>query len=230
MTAGVDTSFDYRSDTPPGKDPDKHSPTLRRHQQLLWSKDLPYGGGRFDLAQKPGAYLVHRSELGVFLLASDAITTRLLGRAASVMRDIPAGELPAYGGYTAGSTLVFPGNRIGRKMEINSARGFNRSIADRFDVTLECIRRHYSGEPANKFGEVLDRYSDFFALFKDFDGYVEFFLLQDLINEDGTIRFFHPFKDFKTPAVPSDKGQYLEYLRRSREFVSARNERIDAQP
>ncbi|QCB98966.1 hypothetical protein E5206_10800 [Arthrobacter sp. PAMC25564] len=230
MTAGVDTSFDYRSDTPPGKDPDKHSPTLRRHHQLLWSKDLPYGGGRFDLAPEPGGYLVHRSELGVFLLASDAITTRLTDKASKAIAKISAHELPQYGGYTAGSALVFPGNRIGRKMEINSARGFNPSIADRFDVTLECIRRHYSGEPSNKFGEVLDRYSDFFALFKDFDGYVEFFLLQDLINEDGTIRFFHPFDNFRTPAVPKTPDEYLEYLQRSRDFIRARNKTIDAQP
>lgn len=97
-------------------------------------------------------------------------------------------------------------------------------------MTLECIRRHYSGEPSNKFGEVLDRYSDFFALFKDFDGYVEFFLLQDLINEDGTIRFFHPFDNFRTPAVPKTPDEYLEYLQRSRDFIRARNKRIDAQP
>jgi hypothetical protein len=28
----IDISFDFRSDTPPGKDPDTHSPTLRRYQ------------------------------------------------------------------------------------------------------------------------------------------------------------------------------------------------------
>ncbi|WP_374724907.1 DUF6994 family protein [Arthrobacter ginsengisoli] len=37
-------------------------------------------------------------------------------------------------------------------------------------MTLECIHRHYSGEPSNKFGEVLDRYSDFFALFRTLTG------------------------------------------------------------
>lgn len=29
----LDTSFDFRVDTPKGKDPDKHSPTLRRYHQ-----------------------------------------------------------------------------------------------------------------------------------------------------------------------------------------------------
>jgi hypothetical protein len=123
----------------------------------------------------------------------------------------------------------FPATASAEKWEINSARGCNPSIADRFDVTLECIRRHYSGEPSNKLGEVLDRYSDFFALFKDFDGYIEFFLLQDLINEDGTIRFFHPFDNFRTPAVPGEPDEYLDYLQCSNDFIRAGNTRIDAQ-
>lgn len=168
--------------------------------------------------------------LGVFFLASDAITTRLLGKAASVIAKIPAAELPEYGGYTAGSALVFPGNIVDGKQTINGARGFHPSIADRIDVTLECIRRHCSGELPNKLEGVLDRYSNFFALFKDFNGYVEFFLLQDLINKDGTIRFFPPFDNFSTPVVPKTPDEYLEYLRCSRDFIRARNARIDAQP
>lgn len=31
----IDTTFDFRSETPPGKDADSHSPTLRRYHQLL---------------------------------------------------------------------------------------------------------------------------------------------------------------------------------------------------
>lgn len=38
----VDTTFDFRSDSPKG-DPDKYSPTLHRYHQLLWSKPLPSG-------------------------------------------------------------------------------------------------------------------------------------------------------------------------------------------
>ncbi|GGG72578.1 hypothetical protein GCM10011374_41650 [Kocuria dechangensis] len=230
MTAGVDTSFDYHSDTPPGKDPDAYSPTLRRHHQLLWSKELP-SGARFDLAPEPRSYLAHRSPLGVFRLSSDAITTRLRKRASRVVRDLPDHELPEWGGYTAGSALVFPGIKIGRKQTINGARGFNRTIADRFDLTLECIRRHYLREEPNPLADVLHRYADFFALFEDFSGYVDFFLLQDLVEEDGkTIRFFHRFEDFRTPAVPKTADEYLQYLRLSNDFITSRNRRIDAQP
>jgi hypothetical protein len=231
MTVGVDTTFDFHSDTPAGKDPDTSSPTLLRYHQLLWNKELP-SGARFDLKPEPGSYLVHRSALGVFFLASDAITTRLLGKAWGVVSKIPDDDLPEYIGYTAGSTLVFPGNMIGGKQAINQARGFHPRIADRPDLTLECIRRHYLRE-WSPLEDTLARYADFFALFENFRGYVDFFLLQDLLEEDGqSVRsFLHPFADFSTKAaVPRDDKEYLKYLGLSNAFIAARNRRIDEQP
>ena len=71
----IDTSFDFRTDTPPGKgkDPDKDSPTLRRYHKLLWSKALP-DGALFDLNDaKPRVYLHHHSQLGEFWLSSDSV-------------------------------------------------------------------------------------------------------------------------------------------------------------
>lgn len=64
----IDTSFDFRTDTPPGKDPDSHSPKLKAYHKLLWSKTLP-NGKAFNLDDtKARAYLHHRSELGEFFL------------------------------------------------------------------------------------------------------------------------------------------------------------------
>ena len=104
--------------------------------------------------------------------------------------------------------------------------GSIRKIADRFDLTLECIRRHYLGQ-RSPLGETLARYRDFFALFEDFRGYVEFFMLQDLVTDDcSAVRFFMPFDDFKTPSVPKDGDTYKEYRRLSIEFIEARNRRI----
>ena len=221
----IDTTFDFRSETPPGKDADPHSPTLRRYHQLLWSKPLP-SGQVFTLTPDPRAYLVHRSSLGTFALSSDAITTNLLGRASRVIRKIPDRRRPRYLGYTMGSSILFPGNRVDGKATINGARGFHPRIADRFDLTLECIRRRYPGEPS-PLAEALDRYADFFALFEDFSGYVDFFLLQDLLQPDGeSIRFFHTFDDFKTPAVPMTTSEYLAYVAASNAFIRARNRRI----
>jgi hypothetical protein len=38
----IDTSFDFRVDAR-GKDPDSHSPTLRKYHKRLWSRTLPGG-------------------------------------------------------------------------------------------------------------------------------------------------------------------------------------------
>lgn len=98
-------------------------------------------------------------------------------------------------------------------------------MRDRFDLTLKCIRRHYLGEQS-PLSSVLERYGDFFALFVDFDRYVEFFLLHDLVRDDGTIAYLHHFEDFTTPPVPNKVQDYLAYRERSSTFIAARNRRI----
>lgn len=113
------------------------------------------------------------------------------------------------------------------QLTINGARGFTQKIADRFDLTLECIRRHYDGEDS-PLAPTLGRYGGFFALFGGFEGYIAFFLLQDLVESDRrAIRFFTAFDDFASPAVPKDVAEYSEYRRRSIDFVEARNRRIE---
>jgi hypothetical protein len=67
----IDVAFDFRTDAR-GKDPDSHSPTLRRHHQLLWRKPLP-NGGSFDLSVSTRGVLHHRSSLGEFWLTSDSV-------------------------------------------------------------------------------------------------------------------------------------------------------------
>jgi hypothetical protein len=72
------------------------------------------------------------------------------------------------------------------------------------------------------------RYLGFFALFHDFNGYVDFFVLRDLVTEDcSRVNFFMPSDDFNSPSTPKDRDAYEEYRRRSIEFVEARNRRID---
>jgi hypothetical protein len=122
--------------------------------------------------------------------------------------------------------MVFPGNRIDSKMTINGARGFHPQIKDRFDLTVECIRRHYCNE-LSPLSELLERYADFFSLFGDFRGYVEFFLLQDLVIEDcSTVKFFTPFKDFNTSPLPGSLDAYMAYRQSAIDFIEARNHRI----
>ncbi|MGD9905221.1 MAG: hypothetical protein AB7U83_17275, partial [Vicinamibacterales bacterium] len=225
--------FDFRSDTPgyPKKDPDADSPTLRQYHKLLWSKLLP-NGERFELVDTtPRVYLHHCSRLGEFWLVSDAVVPSFRKEASlsDVIESMPE-ELEAFMriGYTIGAIMVFPGQRIGRRMTINGARGFHPRIKDRFDLTVECIRRHYVNEDS-PLRDVLERYADFFRLFGDFQGYVDFFLLQDLVTDVGSsVKFFAPFDDFKSSPVPDGMTSYMSYRARAIGFIEARNERISA--
>jgi len=101
-------------------------------------------------------------------------------------------------GYTIVGMMVFPGNRIDRKQTINGARGFNRKISDRFDLTLECIRLHYLNAES-PLADTLSLYADFFALFGDFRGYVNFLLLDDLVTDELGVKFFMPLDAFRPP-------------------------------
>jgi hypothetical protein len=128
--------------------------------------------------------------------------------------------------YTIGGMMVFPGNRVDGKMTINGRRGFHPRIKDRFDLTVECIRRHYGNE-SSPLSDTLARYADFFRLFGDFRGYVAFFLLQDLVTEDcSAVRFFAPFEDFNTSPLPGSLDAYLAYRQLAVGFIEARNRRI----
>ncbi|HEX5016891.1 MAG TPA: hypothetical protein VFX15_04835, partial [Actinomycetes bacterium] len=187
MLTGIDVSFDVRRDTPPGRDPDTFSPTLGRYHELLWSKPLP-SGERFDLtASTPPVYLHHRSAVGEFWLSSDSVIhTYTTWRSMRPIIDrLPEAENESFRtiASTIGAMMVWPANRVDRKRTINGARGCIRAIDDRFDLTLECVRRYYLGL-SSPLEDTFARYRDFFALFVDFRGFIDFFLLQDIVTED----------------------------------------------
>ena len=227
---GLDVTFDFRTDTPDGKDPDSHSATLRRFHRLLWSKSLP-NGKRFDLLDTmPRVYLHHKSDLGEFWLASDAAIPSFTReqKIRRVIAQIPKKDLDRFNaiGYTIGGMMLWPGHRVGRKMTINGAKGFHPRIKDRFDLTVECVLRHYSGM-RSPLSETLERYSEFFRLFGDFRGFVEFFLLQDMVNSDFTgVQFFSPFDDFHSSPLPQSTDDYASYMARAIAFIMARNRRM----
>ena len=229
----IDTMFDFRSDATT-RDPDQSSPTLQRCHQLLWSKPLP-GGSRFDLDARPrgGPYLHHRSDLGEFFLSSDSVIATFRGwdRTAELMQQLSLRDVEwfEYVGYTIGGMMIWPSNRVDGKHTINGARGMSyTTIADRMDLTLECIRRYYDGDLQTPLGPTLARYPEYFVLFRDFRGYVDFFLLQDLVTDeyDG-VRFFTNFDDFRPTAVPRDLASYTQFRDASIAFVHARNRRIE---
>lgn len=221
-------TFDCRKDAS-GKDPDGHSPILRRAHQLLWTKRLP-NGNVFTLdISGPKPFLLHRTPSREMRLTSDRITCSYENHksmAKLVERLSP--DQAAFAGnvqWRPGACIVFPGEIRDRKPTINGVRGLHNRIAYRFDLTLECIRRHYFHLPS-PLEQHLSRYSDFFALFGDFGGYVDFFLLQDLVNpSDLSVNFFLPFDEFESVGRPGDFGAYSDYLIGVEAFDAARVKR-----
>ena len=128
-------------------------------------------------------------------------------------------------GSTIGAYIIFPSYRVDRKNTINGARGMSAKIADRFDLTLECIRRHYAGEES-PLSDVFERYGDFFELFVDFKRYVDFFLLQDLVTADYQVNFYLPFDGFERKGVPANPDEYRVLKEATVAFIQARTQRM----
>lgn len=225
----IDITFDTRSDSG-GKDPDKASKTLKRYHQILWEKELPNGNFLSLNTKVKDCYLYHNSQLGEFNLTSDCIihTYSRWKRTQNLISNINPIKIKEFQdiGRTIGGYIIFPRNKVDNLHTINQARGTNKLINDRFDLTLECIRRFYNDETSPLYN-TLKRYSDFFMLFKSFKGYCEFFLLQDLTDEGfSKIRFFIPFLEFGDPTIPQNANEYEMYRANCIQFVEKRNQRI----
>ena len=227
----IDIAFNFYSDSD-GKDPDSYSPTLKKYHKLLWSKPLP-SGKVFTLSDTDSnSYLTYISAQEKISLSSDSISNSYRDKKAlsSIVQDLSK-EVEEFRnlGSTIGGYILFPNKKIDGKMTINGARGFNQKIADRFDLTLECIRLHYLGM-SNPLQDVLSQNTAFFKLFESFAGYVDFFLLQDLVDVNyESIYFFTPIKKmFESSPLPANKEEYLQYMKSSTSFTAKRNERIKA--
>jgi len=177
-------------------------------------------------------YLVFSGADGEHFLTSDSIANSFShqsGKIVSIISQIEPVLIEDFRtlNSTIGASILFPGNRIGGQATINAQRGFNHYIADRFDLTLECIRRHYL-EIESPLSAVFTRYDSFFKLFRDFQNYVDFFLLNDLVSAEYSEVFFFTGDEplFGTSPLPKDVPSYLAYRDSSMNFVRLRNQRI----
>ena len=229
----IDTEYDFAEDYYKNIDPDRYNKILRNWHKILWEKYLPNTNTKFTLVEKNYG-LYHNSNLGDFYLTSDGIVhTYSKGYSdPNIINQISKDEIENFYHIACriGAYILFPGYRIDNKQTINGARGCNQKIADRFDLTLECIRLYYNGiveYENNPLGDVINRYDNFFKLFIDFKGYCEYFLLQDLTTDNYTkIKFHLPFNNFISKPRPSTVEEYRIYMKNSIEFVINRNNRI----
>ena len=224
----IDTSRDFTADAR-GRDPDTHSRTLRDHHLALWRRPLP-DGRLFELepVDRPPLHYLRAVGDGLDLtMSSDLILTSARTRCSEHYAAMGTETNARFHreGQSIGGRIIFPNRRIENGHTINQARGMHPRIRDRFDLTLECIRRHYRGE-GNPLSRTLDRYEAFFRLFRDFDGYTSFFLLDDLVDASGNVRFFVPFSGFDGPALPRTMEEYRTFRTSQIQFVRARNARM----
>lgn len=236
----LDTSFDFTTDSNgywdgiwendpvlgvSKVDPDARSDTLRYYQYLLYRRELP-NGEFFDLQYHTKPNLVWNGKR----FSSDSIIVSFRHRRYPIIEEVAARpgfreriERYLRESYTIGGEMLFPVDP-----SINTARGFNNtSVSDRFDLTLYCIQKYYEGaESLDDYGldRVLDavrRNGDFFDRFLDFRGYVDFFLLQDAVDERyDTILYL----DYL--GKPRGVGDYDRFLAMEIDFLRKRNERI----
>ena len=207
----IDVHFDFRRDCG-GIDPDAGSPTLRRYHRILWSKNLP-NGEMMQLTHDNGGYLKWNG----FEFGSDAMINGMFYERAktsvaelkNILNDYDAFvEDYEHHSWTIGGEIIFP--RHNKSM--NQQRGTNSYILDRWDLTMECIRRFYLGEDSPLY-EVLNRDRAFYELFVDFKGYVDFFFLQDCVSPDyDEILFWHDDSSLDhTLPLPKSAEEHLLY-------------------
>ncbi len=223
----IDPWFDCRQDAH-GRDPDQHSLTLKRYHAELWTKPLP--NGRQLTMLDEGSYLIASDGQCQIPVSSDNIvaTFEAWKRNKLIVEQTPRDVLAAIDNidWRIGSEIIFPSELRGGTQTINRARGWHRKIGDRFDLTLECIARWYRGEDS-PLVDVFDRYGDFFEWFGDFRGYVDFFLLQDFVDDEYQVNILTDFDNFQSSPLPQTVEQYRAYLQGLTEVLTLRAKRIE---
>ncbi|WP_159619457.1 DUF6994 family protein [Arthrobacter zhaoguopingii] len=240
-----DTSYDYKSDNQgqSGFDADRDSDQLKADHELLWTKELPSGvlfepkAPTESVKRRNNYLLFDGGSLGRHVYGSDAITNSYTDwttpyALADAIASLDEEQKSRYLNqpYTIGSAMIWPvqtkeqREAQGRVQTMNQAR--KSSVFDRMDLTLECIRRYYAGDPRHPLNKITEAYGEFFELFEDFRNFVDFFHFQDLVTPDYKVRYFLPLDPFKCAGTPASREEYIEYRENVLAFIEGRNRRM----
>jgi len=211
-----------------GSDPDITSKTLQEYHCALWSRRLP-NGEDMHLIKGSGSYYLTWKD---FRFGSDSITASFRYNKYKTMIEKIKIFVPNYKAfmedyirksYTIGGSIIFPKRMRG----INQSRGCHPQIKDRWDLTLECIRKFYNDE-RTPLTECFEEDKKFFELFMDFKGFVDYFFLQDCVSSDySSVLFWLENEDFSSNPLPKSPNEYVEFIEKELAFVKKRNERIE---
>lgn len=154
-------------------DPDSRSATLRAYHQILWSRELPNGQ---RMVLEKGTMSDYLKWNGM-RFASDSIFTQHRYKKCLPILQLLEKQIPDYKkfvsdtlrlSYTIGGMIIFPK----MKGSMNQDRGTNPMITDRWDMTLECVKRYYENPQDceycyNPLWTTIKRNEEFFSLFVD---------------------------------------------------------------
>lgn len=239
MKYSIDVDFDFTTDTENywelNNDPDAYSPTLKKYHQILWQKKLPnneffslnIGNSSYNYLYWKNFRFGADSIINMYTHHKNAYIKKVLLDVKKRIKDYDQFRKEYIKkSYTIGGNIIFPKNGVANS--INVARGRHPKIMDRFDLTLECIRRYYNNE-TSPLTTVLNNNSEYFHLFNSFRGYVEFFYLQDLVIDDySKVNFYLNFNDFLDNPYPSNADEWLILYNNQMDFLRKRNQRIDS--
>lgn len=219
----IDIHFDVQTDSN-GKDPDSASKTLKAYHQLLWSKPLP-NGETMELEIERG-FLKWKD----MWFGCDSITASFL-HYRFPLKEYVEQHIPNFAEwkkdywhktYTIGGSIIFPMHR----WSMNQARGCSVKVCDRWDLTLECIRRFYAGE-SSPLDKTLEKDREFFNIFVNFKSYVDFFLLQDCVDENYNVIYGLDTPLFVSMPMPKTLDEYHKWIDSQIDFVAKRGRRIE---
>ena len=228
-----------------GVDPDSQSKKLHEFHKVLWSKKLPCGKN-WDLISKreKGYYFTWNDGVADRNYSSDSLLNSFRWRGLKPLLEQVKNHIEndlkldyhkwledyIRKLYMMGGMIIFPT----RRGSINIIRAFTK-VNDRVDLTFECIRRYYNNEPS-PMKKCLEKDKPFFDLFGDFKGYVDFFLLQDIVSDDykhvknllGEREYCDDFFKIKgEDTVPQNVDEYMQWHDNLIDFVEKRNNRIE---
>ena len=223
-----------------GNDPDAVSLALHRYHCLLWNKELP-NGEQFDLDDNLCLYHDQTKRFGadtiinLYTHHNNSQIRSLLNRLQNNKNYLKKDTEYIHKSYTIGGNIVFPKH----KPSINTIRGNIYGLADRIDLTMECIRIWYKDKNRETpLRDVINDYDAwFFEKFESFEKYIDFFLLQDLVrrkNGKYQIKFFLKRNAKKDESgcscdlhgYPKTLREWRILYRKEMGFLKKRNKRI----
>ena len=233
----IDIKEVFRDTKGLGRDPDKYSDELGKVHCLLWSSKGKLGTIQWNYRNR----LVSIINGKEYIFTPDSITNSFCD-SKQIAKGMKEKEIISSFGnevyellqqyniidYTIGSSIIFPitidGNSF--KWTMNVARGLSAKVHDRIDYTLECIKRYYDRSNGNPLQSALEKSDAFFRLFNSFREYVDFFFLNDLVDDNYNVISFTGDIDFQN-SFPFPKDQYIKYLSNTILFIQKRNKRIN---